>query len=173
MSGKLRRTLLRFCFVADGQSPHARNWIRYLAADGHEIHLISTYPCSTHDLPVASLSIVPLDFSARVRAKEKEATMGTAQGDAKSKSISRLRGSALWKTLVAVRNGVTPAAVQVQKRKVRCIIEQIQPDLVHAMRVPFEGILAASALTGTKFPLVVSIWGNDFTLFAAGSAQIA
>ena len=41
------------------------------------------------------------------------------------------------------------------------------------MRVPFEGMLAARALRGVSVPLVVSIWGNDFTLFAAGSPQIA
>jgi len=32
------------------------------------------------------------------------------------------------------------------------------------MRIPYEGMLAADAYTGR--PLVVSIWGNDFTLHA-------
>jgi glycosyltransferase involved in cell wall biosynthesis len=42
---------------------------------------------------------------------------------------------------------------------------QFEPDLVHAMRLPFEGIMAA--LANPPVPLVVSIWGNDLTLFAS------
>src|SRR5262249_1618159 len=34
----------------------------------------------------------------------------------------------------------------------------------HALRIPYEGMLAADAYMGA--PLVVSIWGNDFTLHA-------
>ena len=38
------------------------------------------------------------------------------------------------------------------------------PDLVHALRIPYEGMLAANA--GLRLPLIVSVWGNDFTLHA-------
>jgi glycosyltransferase involved in cell wall biosynthesis len=50
------------------------------------------------------------------------------------------------------------------------LIERHQPDLVHAMRIPFEGI-AAGTLTG--LPVVVSVWGNDFTLFADRTPMMA
>jgi hypothetical protein len=43
----------------------------------------------------------------------------------------------------------------------------ISPDLVHALRIPFEGMLAAA--TPQNIPLVLSIWGNDITLHARGS----
>ena len=36
------------------------------------------------------------------------------------------------------------------------------------MRIPFEGMLAADART--MAPLVVSVWGNDFTLHAPSTA---
>jgi glycosyltransferase involved in cell wall biosynthesis len=49
-------------------------------------------------------------------------------------------------------------------RRVREQIDRFGPDLVHAMRIPFEGILAARAAAGR--PLVVSVWGNDFSLWA-------
>ncbi len=39
-----------------------------------------------------------------------------------------------------------------------------KPDLVHALRIPYEGMLAANA--GLHVPLIVSVWGNDFTLHA-------
>ena len=55
----------------------------------------------------------------------------------------------------------------------RQIVQQINPDVVHAMRIPFEGILAAQALEGTAFPLLLSVWGNDFTYFAKKSPLVA
>jgi glycosyltransferase involved in cell wall biosynthesis len=52
-------------------------------------------------------------------------------------------------------------------RRVREEIDRFNPDLVHAMRIPFEGILAARA--SAERPLVVSVWGNDFSLWAETS----
>jgi glycosyltransferase involved in cell wall biosynthesis len=49
-------------------------------------------------------------------------------------------------------------------RLINALLREIQPDLVHAMRLPFEGIMAARS--DPSVPLVVSIWGNDLTLFA-------
>jgi glycosyltransferase involved in cell wall biosynthesis len=40
------------------------------------------------------------------------------------------------------------------------------------MRIPFEGILAAEA-TPLQTPLLVSVWGNDFTLCAPANPMIA
>jgi glycosyltransferase involved in cell wall biosynthesis len=44
------------------------------------------------------------------------------------------------------------------------LVEEIQPDLVHALRIPFEGMLASQ--TPERIPLLVAIWGNDLTLHA-------
>ncbi len=42
------------------------------------------------------------------------------------------------------------------------------------MRIPYEGMLAAEALAGIKDrPLLVSVWGNDFTLHAASNTYLA
>jgi len=163
---------MKICFVADGRSVIAKNWIRYFIEQGHAVHLISTFPCDPADPPVASLHVAPLDFSAQVRA----APLGGSAGGLTTHGnpfFARLRGSLLWKVLARLRDLLNPFAVAIQQRKVRQIIRRIQPDLVHAMRIPFEGILAARALEGEPFPLLVSVWGNDFTLFAADSPEIA
>jgi hypothetical protein len=47
----------------------------------------------------------------------------------------------------------------------------VQPDLVHALRIPYEGMLASFTPPGV--PLAVSIWGNDLTLHAGGSPAMA
>jgi glycosyltransferase involved in cell wall biosynthesis len=49
-------------------------------------------------------------------------------------------------------------------RRLREFTARVQPDLVHAMRIPYEGMVAADAYAGV--PLLVSTWGNDFTLHA-------
>jgi glycosyltransferase involved in cell wall biosynthesis len=59
-------------------------------------------------------------------------------------------------------------------RAVRClhqVLNYIQPDLVHAMRIPYEGMI--SALSDPKAPLLVSIWGNDFTLHAPATPMMS
>jgi glycosyltransferase involved in cell wall biosynthesis len=56
--------------------------------------------------------------------------------------------------------------------RVRRFIEDLKPDLVHAMRVPFEGMLATAAVPD-GLPLLLSIWGNDFTLHAAANPLAA
>jgi glycosyltransferase involved in cell wall biosynthesis len=50
----------------------------------------------------------------------------------------------------------------------RAFAERTKPDIVHAMRIPFEAMLAADAY-GIA-PLVTSAWGNDFTLHASSTA---
>jgi hypothetical protein len=60
-----------------------------------------------------------------------------------------------------------PLSLVYRKREFRSIVSQIAPEIVHALRIPFEGMLA-SALTSEQ-PLVVSIWGNDLSLHAVGS----
>jgi glycosyltransferase involved in cell wall biosynthesis len=83
-----------------------------------------------------------------------------------------LRGRAFSALSMAVQHGVLPLAVDRRLEQVRRLVEEIGPDLVHAMRIPFEGILAAKA-TPRAVPLLVSVWGNDFTLWAARNPLIA
>ena len=47
------------------------------------------------------------------------------------------------------------------------MLEVEKPDVVHALRIPFEGMLAS--FTPQEVPVVVSIWGNDLSLHANGS----
>ena len=64
----------------------------------------------------------------------------------------------------AIRQWFGPLTIRRAAQKLRGFIEEVKPDLIHAMRIPYEGMLAADAYTG--IPLIVSIWGNDFTLHA-------
>jgi glycosyltransferase involved in cell wall biosynthesis len=67
---------------------------------------------------------------------------------------------------------ITPVELHRHIEPMRSLLRQIAPDIVHAMRIPFEGILAAKAAP-PQLPLLISVWGNDFTLCAPDNPLIA
>ncbi len=142
---------MKILFVADGRSPISQNWIRYFVERGDEVYLASTFACEL-DFPVERLEFTPVAFSA---VKKQTSTPGSGS--------SRTLG---LRTLI--RQWVGPLTIPRSARKLRALIEEIQPDIVHALRVPYEGMLAATALSGlvSRPPFLASIWGNDFTLHA-------
>jgi glycosyltransferase involved in cell wall biosynthesis len=140
---------MRTLFVADGRSPIAINWIRYFVERGDEVHLASTFEYQP-ELDLASLEVTPVAFSGT----KKPSTSKTTR-PASSKSL-RLR--------TAIRHYLGPLTITRSSKKLRTMIERVKPDLIHAMRIPYEGMLAADAYNG--IPLLVSVWGNDFTLHA-------
>jgi Glycosyl transferases group 1/Glycosyl transferase 4-like len=149
---------MRILFVADGRSPIALDWIEYFIERGDEVHLASTF----NNLPrlrFASFQFVPVAFSSL----KSRSTGDTVTSNTKSKFVS---GSAVQIRTV-IRRWLAPLTLRTASLRLRQIIDEIRPDMVHAMRIPFEGILAARALESVAdYPLVTSVWGNDFTLHA-------
>ena len=140
-------TAMRILFVADGRSPIAQNWIRHFVERGNEVYLASTFACFV-DFPLNGLEVVPVAFSAFKKATQRP-------GTAPARTVG-LR--------TAVRQWFGPLTIRRAADRLRGFIERVKPDLVHAMRIPYEGMLAADAYSG--IPLIVSSWGNDFTLHA-------
>ena len=143
---------MRLLFVTDARSPISRNWMRYFAERGDDLYIATTFECGELDFPVKRLEFTPVAFSA-----VKKRT--SAPSSASSRTL-RLR--------TKIRQWLGPVTIPASARKLRRFINEVQPDLIHAMRVPYEGMLAAEALKGiTNRPaFLVSIWGNDFTLHA-------
>ncbi|RPI78718.1 MAG: glycosyltransferase, partial [Chloroflexi bacterium] len=154
---------MRLLFVADGRSPIALNWISHFTAQGHEVHLASTYPCRV-SLELASLHIVPTAFS---EAAGKE----SGAGSSKDRKRSFLRGAASVRARTALRQWLGLLTIPKGARQLQEIVDSIHPDLVHAMRIPFEGMLASRLRL--EQPLLLSIWGNDFTLHARSNPWMA
>ncbi len=154
---------MRILLVADGRSPIARRWLELLASCGYEVHLASSFPCGPLEA-AASLHVLPVAFG---RFAGSGATMGVG-----SASRSSLRPViARFRSLFLKGRYVFGAlSVQAYGSSFRRLAREIQPDLVHALRIPFEGMLASAAPRGV--PLVVSIWGNDLTLHANGSERM-
>jgi len=144
--------IMRILFVADGRSPIAQNWIRYFAARGDEIYLASTFACpASVGFPINDLEVIPVAFSAL-------------------KKVNQNPGSASTRTLglrTVFKQWFGPLTIRRAAQKLREYIAQVKPDLIHAMRIPYEAMLAAdSHAPHVGRPLIVSTWGNDFTLHA-------
>ncbi len=150
---------MRLLFVADGRSPTALNWLRYFCERGDQVYLASTFACSP-DLPLSGLEIVPVAFSG----------LKTSPGNAPARPRRGLHvpwgwGTSTLQLRTLLRQWLGPITIPRAAPRLRGYIQRTQPDLVHAMRIPYEGMLAAEAVAGLA-PLLVSVWGNDFTLHA-------
>ena len=147
---------MRILFVVDGRSPIAMNWIAYFVNQGHEVHLASSFEFDSN-LEFSTVEHIPIGFS-QLKGKD-------AQGKKGSKVKEILWNSQYVNLRTGLRRVVAPLTISPASRKLARVISEIQPDLVHAMRIPFEGILASKALENFRqIPLVISVWGNDFTL---------
>jgi len=143
---------MRILFVADGRSPTALNWMRYFVQVGHEVHLASSFRAKS-DLKLASQQFIPVAFSERA---------ATAEGEP-----SAARKAIPLQLRTRVRQWIGPLTLKKSAEQLRRIVSELEPDIVHALRIPFEGMLTAEA--GVSAPMVVSIWGNDLTLHAPSS----
>lgn len=149
---------MRLLFVADGRSPTARNWIQYWTARGDEVFLASTFPCDP--LPhLAGLEVAPVAFSGRTRGADWQSA-----GSSANWQFAPQRDARLINLRQTIRHWLGPLTLPRAGQRLRGIVERVQPDLVHALRIPYEGMLAANA--ELRVPLIVSVWGNDFTLHA-------
>ena len=143
---------MRILYVADGRSPTALNWIRYFAERGDEVFLASTFACQP-DIKLAGLEIVPVAFSGL-----KSSPSGS------NPSRRGLWGASSLRLRTVLRQWLGPVTIPRASQRLMGLMERIRPELVHAMRIPYEGMLAADA--AGLAPLLVSVWGNDFTLHA-------
>jgi glycosyltransferase involved in cell wall biosynthesis len=146
---------MKLLFVADGRSPIARNWLRAWLERGDEVYLATTFACDTDNLPLAGKRNVPVAFSG--------AKSAAWPGSAKKGGLWGARSLGLR---TVIRQYLGPLTIPRAAPALRRFVEEVQPDLVHALRIPYEGMLAADALATSSTPLLISVWGNDFTLHA-------
>ena len=154
---------MRILLVADGRSPITKRWVGGLNALQHKVVIVSTFPCE--EIPgVETLYILPLAFSGLAGSQVNRKPVGEP-----SVNIGSLRSSVSRSRflLQRMRYWFGPLTVRYYAARFRKIVTAEAPDLIHALRIPFEGMLAATAPQG--IPVLASIWGNDLTLHAVGS----
>ncbi|GAB4482831.1 MAG: hypothetical protein OHK0031_05670 [Anaerolineales bacterium] len=146
---------MRLLFVADGRSPITLNWLRHFTESGQQVFLASTFAC-TPPPGLSGFRLIPVAFSGAKKAP--------AAGAAARRGIW---GAPALGLRTALRQWLGPLTLPSAAAALRAYQREIQPDLIHALRIPYEGMLAAQAADG--IPLALSVWGNDFTLHAPAS----
>lgn len=147
---------MKILLLADGRSPTTRSWVRQVTLGGNEVILLSSYAAEKPD-GVSAMHTLPLAFSRTSTAN---------RGENPHKRLTALvQGARL--ALLSLRYYLGPISVLQAAPAYLRILDQVKPDMVHALRIPYEGMLAAHTPSG--IPVVLSTWGNDFTLHAGGS----
>ncbi len=163
---------MKIAFIVDARSTISRSWISHFVARGHKVHVISTYPCSPDEIPGAEIYQFPVAFSGLSRIAHNGTRGPGKRQSLLTRGLAGLRTGAVSSLSTAMRFWLGPVELNRHVRAVRELITDISPDITHAMRIPFEGMLAAKSMpAGT--PLVISVWGNDFTLFARSNPLVA
>lgn len=140
---------MKVLLYADFRSPHALGWRAGLKAAGIDVLAISSEAVDVDEI------ISPSGSISRIRQSY------VADSVAKTSRSRTLRG---W----LASQQLTHSAVQVirarsRRRDLTNAVTTFQPDLVHALRLPYEGITALSTIARTSpVPIVVSSWGQDF-----------
>lgn len=151
---------MKLLLIADGRSPITRRWISMLAPLNYELVLISSYTCD----PIYGLKklyALPLAF----------ASQGGSQAGSGSASLAKQLVSRFRPLAQRMRHLLGPWMLSKHVSEYLDILKAEKPDLVHAFRIPFEGMLAGATPSG--YPLILSTWGNDFTLHASSTGRMA
>lgn len=155
---------MHILLIADGRSAITRNWLHMLNGLDHEVSLVSTYPCEPpHGAEL--MGVFPVAFSSlaggQVKIHQRPSTLNHGP-DWKRKLLNTFRP-----LLLTMRSYFAPLGLGKFQKQLAALVDKTQPDLVHVLRIPFEGMLTTALPDG--LPVVVSIWGNDLTLHARSS----
>lgn len=175
---------VRILLVADMRSPHSLGWARGVLSLGASLRIISSRRLSSGErnaLPAEVAALIvhePRDLLSRLRiaVTQMPAVLRIARRVSRDSGggpsspgnrvrASRTEGASRWELPLEL------AIASMLRVVIRRAVREYRPDLVHALRVPFEGIAASGATAGTKF--AVSTWGSDLVRQAASSSLLA
>lgn len=156
---------MHILLVADGRSPTTLTYLNTLRQLEYQVSLISTFPCQS-PAGMAHFMILPVALG---RLAGSQAGRNAAASVSPQTNPSPLRRmlTGLRRAAAPLRYTAGPLSLPFFKSRYLRALKTIQPDAVHALRIPFEGMLASYTPAG--IPLIISTWGNDLTLHARGS----
>jgi glycosyltransferase involved in cell wall biosynthesis len=160
---------MKIMLIADGRSPITMRFAEGLHLEGIELALLSTYPCQTNEMLFQKQNTVAVAFGqysgSQVLTTSDKPEVTDSGINRRKKIISRFRNS-----MQLARYWLGPLTLARSAASLQDMVNEFQPDLVHALRIPFEGMLGAH--TPASIPFIASIWGNDLTLHALGSSAM-
>ncbi len=152
--------------IADGRSPTTIRWISMLRKMDLRVTLVSTYPI-LQESDAEQTFICPVAFSQVGRQNSVE----TGRPVHQINSLVHRIIQSFRPIFLRFRYYFAPMTLAKQGLILQRIIAEINPDVVHALRIPYEGMLAM--YTPPEIPQIISVWGNDFTLHARATKKMA
>ncbi|MCD4753311.1 MAG: glycosyltransferase family 4 protein [Anaerolineaceae bacterium] len=155
---------MNILLVADGRSPITRRWIEELQISGHQVGLVASFPCN-RPAELDYFKVLPICFSKYAGS---QVGKGSGEKGDQQKSQPKMSLKSILKRyrklFQKLRYWIGPPTLWHYQPLLKRIIHEQQPDIVHALRIPFEGMLGLAC--PKDVPFIVSIWGNDLTLHA-------
>jgi glycosyltransferase involved in cell wall biosynthesis len=146
---------------------------------GHSIQVLSTYPVNTLTVPGDLVILPTLPVAVSRLWATRSARVGSRRLLARSLRrptptlVLRRNGSEIDLPRSAAYRELRVLGEMVLRRSVghvaQIALDDFRPDVVHALRIPYEAMLMAPTMRNRSESFVVSTWGNDFTLWAAKS----
>jgi glycosyltransferase involved in cell wall biosynthesis len=149
---------MKIAFIVDGRAQHAHRWIRYFAEQGHEVLVLSTYPCSWNESGIR-LRVLPGAFRPG-SAFVKQTNLQTGTVDRIGRYLIR---KGLDNLVRPLWHRLNAADALWQGYAARRYLRDFRPNLVHSMRIQNEAYVAAIA---GYAPWIASVWGQDFNYYA-------
>jgi len=149
---------VKVLLFADFRSVHARGWREGVESAGIEVVAVSSERVNGYDAEG------PTDRLSHARQDHLDRRQITRGGP-----ISRLLRAA--GTVQLAHTVMNLARLRAQRGHLERAVARHRPDVVHALRIPYEGLTAlGSARTP---PVAVSTWGSDFVPMAANDPVLA
>jgi glycosyltransferase involved in cell wall biosynthesis len=131
---------LTLCFVADATSIHVQRWLQFFADRGHRVFCLSDKP---QELPGITMHPLPV-WENTPKTKKKSGLKRMKRAKEKGLQIK----SSIIKSVV----------IEARAYQIRELLQEIQPDVVHAHFVYYRGW--PTALAGFS-PLMITLYGSD------------
>jgi glycosyltransferase involved in cell wall biosynthesis len=143
---------MKVLIFADFRSIHSRGWREGLESAGIEVVAVSSERVTDYDAagPEDRVS------SARQNHLDRRAGAGLGPGGRLLRAMARSQPA---------HTALNLARLRAQRGRLAAEIERHRPDVVHALRIPYEGLIALGIPNSP--PVVVSTWGSDFVPMAA------
>ncbi|MGV1004088.1 MAG: glycosyltransferase family 4 protein [Candidatus Nanopelagicales bacterium] len=144
---------MRLLLVADGRSPHSHSWITGAAGLVDSMLVLSSADVPPPAGLPGNVDWVRPGVLPRLRTRMATGMQGVA-GDVLAAPSTR------ESAVILLRHGFEFAIAANLAAQLRRLGPKYQPDLIHCLRLPWEGI-AGCAFGRPLRPTVISLWGSD------------
>ncbi len=159
---------MKLLLIADFRNPHAQAWSRHLMESVDLLRVSSQY-CEPDNCdvtladPIARVrqAVVASGVNQRIRIKR-----------ARREHPTSPEGTPQLDPLQRIDTVLAKARSRTARRQLLRLTETYRPDLIHGLRIPYEGLFALS-LASLGRPVIVSSWGQDFISQALADPRLS